>query len=125
MVDALTVVNELALKAVATVIELCFVANAAATFTPPIVTADTFRLLFVVRASCFAAIVVAMSTPLKYSWGANRLDPTMAEPAISIDGALTGALHTMLPAETPRRSTLLLSAIDKVPVGGLIRAHVS
>ena len=48
----------------------------------------------------------------------------MAEPAISIDGALTGALHTILPADTPRRSTLFESAIDSVPDAGLIRAHV-
>ena len=67
MVDALTVVNELALIAVATVIVACFVANAAATFVPPIVTADTLRLLLVVKTSCFAASVVAISTPPKYS----------------------------------------------------------
>ena len=48
----------------------------------------------------------------------------MAEPAISIDGALRGALHTTLPAEIPSRSTLLLSAIDNVPDAGLIRAQV-
>ena len=48
----------------------------------------------------------------------------MAEPAISIDGALTGALHTILPAEIPSRSTLSESAIDNVPDAGLIRAHV-
>ena len=48
----------------------------------------------------------------------------MAEPAISMDGALTGALQTMLPAEIPMRSTLFESASDKVPDAGLIRAHV-
>ena len=48
----------------------------------------------------------------------------MAEPAISIDGALTGALQTMLPAEIPMRSTLSLSASDSVPDAGLTRAHV-
>ena len=74
MVDALTVVNELALIAVATVIVACFVANAAATFVPPIVTADTLRLLLVVKTSCFAASVVDISTPAKYSRGVNRLD---------------------------------------------------
>ena len=48
----------------------------------------------------------------------------MAEPDISIDGALTGALQTMLPAEIPMRSTLSLSASDRVPEAGLTRAHV-
>ena len=48
----------------------------------------------------------------------------MAEPAISILGALTGALHTILPAEIPSRSTLSESAIDNVPDAGLIRAQV-
>ena len=49
----------------------------------------------------------------------------MAEPAISIDGALTGALNTALPAEIPSRSTLLLSAKLNVPDAGLIRAQVN
>ncbi len=48
----------------------------------------------------------------------------MAEPDISIVGALTGALQTMLPAEIPSRSTLLLSAKLNVPDAGLMRAHV-
>ena len=49
----------------------------------------------------------------------------MAEPDISIDGALTAALHTMLPALMPSRSTLFESASDNVPVVGLIRALVN
>ncbi len=48
----------------------------------------------------------------------------MAEPDISMDGALRGALQTMLPAEIPMRSTLLLSASDNVPDAGLLRAQV-
>ena len=48
----------------------------------------------------------------------------MAEPAVSMEGALTGALQTMLFAEMPSRSTLSLSASDNVPDAGLIRAHV-
>ena len=84
----------------------------------------TFNALLFVSRFCLPAMVVAMSTPVKYSWGANRLDWTMAEPDISIDGALTGALHTMLPALIPSRSTLFESASDNVPDAGLIRAHV-
>ena len=124
MLDAAAVVKELALRAVVLVIVACFPFNAVATFTPAIVTAATLKLLFVVSTSCFAAMVVAMSTPLKYSWGANRLDWTMAEPDISMEGALKGALQTILPAEMPRRSTLFESASDNVPDAGLIRAHV-
>ena len=41
-----------------------------------------------------------------------------------MDGALTGALQTMLPADIPMRSTLFESASDKVPDAGLTRAHV-
>ena len=48
----------------------------------------------------------------------------MAEPEISIEGALKGALQTILPALIPRRSTLFESASDNVPDAGLIRAHV-
>ena len=48
----------------------------------------------------------------------------MADPAISMDGALTGALQTMLPAEIPMRSPLFESASDSVPEAGLTRAHV-
>ena len=65
MVDALTVVNELALRTEATVIDACFVASAAAMFTPPIVSADTLSSLAVVSTFCLPANVVAMSTPAK------------------------------------------------------------
>ena len=125
MVDALEVVNELALRAVLVVIEACFWLSAVATFTPAIVTAATFRLLLVVSTSCFAAMVVVMSVPPRYK-GPVRiiLDPITAEPAISIDGADTGALKTALPAEIPSRSTLLLSAKLNVPDAGLTRAQV-
>ena len=86
----------------------------------------TLKALLVVSAACRAAMVVAMSTPFKYSGPASiMLDPIMAEPSIDIDGALTGAEHTTLPAEIPSRSTLLLSAKLNVPDAGLIRAQVS
>ena len=86
----------------------------------------TLNALLLVNAACRAAMVVAMSVPPRYK-GPVRiiLDPMTAEPAISILGALTGALHTMLPAETPSRSTLLLSAKLNVPDAGLIRAQVN
>ena len=45
----------------------CFPFKAVATSNPAIVTAATLKLLLVVSAFCFAAIVVAISTPLKYS----------------------------------------------------------
>ena len=126
MLDALTVVNELALRAVALVIVACFVANDVATFTPSIVTAATLMVELVVKAFCFAAIVVAMSTPLRYNGPASiMLDPMMAEPATSIDGALTGAENTALPAAIPNLSTPLLSAKLKVPDAGFTRAQVN
>ena len=53
------------------------------------------------------------------------LDPIMAEPATSIDGALTGAENTALPAEIPNLSTPPASARLKVPDAGFTRAHVS
>ena len=75
MVDALEVVNELALRAVLVVIEACFPFNAVA--TSPITgneTDATLRAELVVSVACFAAMVVAISTPAKYSRGANKLD---------------------------------------------------
>ena len=53
------------------------------------------------------------------------LDPIMAEPATSIDGALTGAENTALPAEIPSRSTPFESAKLNVPDAGFTREHVS
>ncbi len=86
----------------------------------------TFNALLVVSAACFAAMVDAMSTPAKYSGPASiMLDPIMAEPATSIDGALTGAVNTALPAEMPSRSTPFESARLNVPDAGFTRAHVS
>ena len=73
----------------------------------------------------FAAIVVIMSVPLRNSWGTSRLLPIMAEPATSIDGALTRAENRALPAEMPSRSTPLLSAKLRVPDAGFTRAQVS
>ena len=89
-------------------------------------TEATFKALAVVSAACRAAMVVAMSVPPRYK-GPVRiiLDPITAEPAISIDGADTGALKTALPAEIPSRSTLLLSAKLNVPDAGLTRAQVN
>ena len=75
---------------------------------------------------CFDEMVVLMSTPARYKGPARIiLDPTIAEPAISIDGALTGAENTALPAEIPSRSTLFESAKLNVPDAGFIRAQVS
>ena len=53
------------------------------------------------------------------------LELMMAEPATSIDGALTGAVNTALPAAMPSRSTPFESARLNVPDAGLIRAQVS
>ena len=67
-----------------------------------------------------------MSVPLRYRGPASiMLDPTMAEPATSIDGALTGAENTALPAEIPNLSTPLLSARLKLPEAGFTRAQVN
>ena len=132
MLDAAAVVREFALRAVVLVIDGCFPLRAVATFPVPVivtlaaVTEDTFRAEPVVSVACFSERVVAMSVPLRYSGPVSiMLDPIMAEPATSIDGALTGALNTALPAEIPSRSTLLLSAKLNVPDAGLIRAQVN
>ena len=100
----------------------CFPFKAVATF--PTIGSEidaTFRAELVVSVSC---LLVDISTPFKYSWGANRLDWTMAEPEISMEGALKGALQTILPALIPNLSTLFESASDNVPDAGLMRAHV-
>ena len=70
--------------------------------------------------------VVCKSTPAKYSGPASiMLDPIMAEPATSIDGALTGAENTAAPAARPSRSTPFESARLNVPDAGFTRAQVS
>ena len=74
----------------------------------------------------FAAIVVIMLVPFKYSGPAtSKDDPITAEPLMSIDGALTAQENTALLADIPSRSTLLASARDRVVDAGLIRAQVS
>ena len=103
--------------------------NAVDTFPTPVMvtlaadTDPTFRLLLGVSASCRAAISDAISVPFKYSAGTSKDDPTIAEPLISIDGAVTEHENTaVLPM--PSLSTSLESARDNVPVEGLIQAHV-
>ena len=57
-----------------------------------------------IDAPAFAAIVVIMLVPLRYSGPARiMLDPITAEPLTSIDGALTAHENTALLAEIPSR----------------------
>ena len=79
-----------------------------------------------IEAPAFAAMVVMMLVPFKYNGPAKiMLDEMVAEPLMSIDGALTGQEKTALLAEIPSRSTLLASAKDNVQDDGLIRAQLS
>ena len=79
-----------------------------------------------IDAPAFAAMVVIMLVPLRYSGPARiMLDPITAEPLTSIDGALTAQENTALLADIPSRSTLLESARDRVVDAGFIRAQVS
>ena len=66
-------------------------------------------------APAFAAIVVIMLVPFRYSGPAtSKDDPITAEPLMSIDGALTAQENTALLADIPSRSMLLASARDRV-----------
>ena len=100
------VVRELALRLVLDVIVGCFPAIAAATSPTPVIvtlaaaTDATLKALLVVSAVC--AISADRSVPFKYNGPASiMLDPITAEPAISIDGAVTAQENTALPAEIP------------------------
>ena len=86
----------------------------------------TFNALLVVRAFCFVAISADRSVPFTYNGPASiMLDPITAEPAISIDGAVTAQENTALPAEIPSRSTPFESARLNVAVAGFMRAQVN
>ena len=78
-----------------------------------------------IEAPAFAEINDVMSVPFRYNGPAKtRLDEMVAEPLISIDGAVTGHENTaVLPS--PSRSTLFESAKLNVPDAGFIRAQVS
>ena len=70
--------------------------------------------------------VVWISMPLRYKGPVrSMLDPIVAEPLTSIDGALTGAENRALPAASPNLSTPSASARLRVPEAGLTLAHVS
>ena len=84
----------------------------------------TFKLLLVVSAFCFAAIVVVMSVPSRYSGPVIRALLLQAMlPDTSKNGALTGHENTAV-LLMPSRSTLFESAKLNVPEAGLIRAQV-
>ncbi len=111
------VVRELALRLVLDVMVVCLVPNAVATFPTPVMvtlaadTEFTLRLLFVDSASCFAAMVVAMSVPFKYKGPVIRaLLPHTMLPVTSKDCALTAQLNVALLLVSPSRSTLFESA---------------
>ena len=79
-----------------------------------------------IDAPAFAAIVVMMSVPFRYSGPARiMLDPTVTEPLTSRDGALTAQENTALLAEIPSRSTPPESARLRVVVAGFTREQVS
>ena len=66
MVDALTVVRELALRAVLLVIVACFPLRADATSPVPVNETDaTLRAELVVNVACLEASVVDISTPAR------------------------------------------------------------
>ena len=65
-------------------------------------TLATLRALLVVSAACFPEMVVLMSTPARYSGPARiMLDPMIADPPTSMEGALTGQENTAVLA-SPR-----------------------
>ena len=73
------------------------------------------RLVELVNVFCLPAMVVAMSVPPRYSGPVSiMLDPIMAEPATSIEGALTGAENTALLLVSPSLSVPPESARRRV-----------
>ena len=125
------VVNEAALKADVLVIVGCFALIADARSPMPVnvmllvalsVAADTeltLTELLVVNVFCFVPTAVEiedmMSVPAKYR-GPDKimLDPIIAEPPISIDGADTAAVNTAVVLVSPSLSTPLKSAKRRV-----------
>ena len=79
----------------------------------------------VMELPAFAAMVVRMLVPFRYKTGTSKDEPITAEPLMSIEGAVTGAENTALPAEIPSRSTPSGSAKLRVPDAGFTRAQVS
>ena len=68
-------------------------------------TDPTLRLLLEVSAACLPAMIVLMSTPARYSGPASSiLDPIIADPPTSMEGALTGHENTALLLVSPNLS---------------------
>ena len=79
-----------------------------------------------IEAPAFAVIMFIMLVPFRYSGPARiMLEPMIAEPVTSTDGALTGHENTALPAEIPSRSTPLESARLRVEDAGFTREQVN
>ena len=79
-----------------------------------------------IDAPAFEAMVLMISVPFRYS-GPIRimLDPMIAEPLTSIDGALRAQENTALLAEIPSRSTPPESAKLRVVVAGFTGEQVN